>query len=93
MRDDELISRKVEHLSTINDLLRSEYCITKRVLANSICICWEHTLRDRFFKQRSEERTSFSRANQIFQAQAIAACLIERGAETNQFSSSCQERA
>ena len=92
MHDEE--SRKVEHLSTTNDQLRSEYCITKRVLANSIRICWEHTLRDRFFKQRSEKRKSFNRATQLFQARAIFACLLDRAGcrQSDHFPNSARDR-
>ena len=38
MRDKQFIYRKAEHFSTPNDLLCAEYCITKRVMANSIRI-------------------------------------------------------
>ena len=83
MHDEELISRKMEHLSTTNDLLRSEYCLTKRVLANSICIDAE-TIRyaiDFSNSSRKKGQASIELLKFFKHRLSTATCLIERAGD------------
>ena len=83
MRDEELISRKMEYLSTTNDLLRSEYCLTKRVLANSIRIDAGtiHNAIDFSNSSRKKGQASIELLKFFKHRLSTATCLIERAGD------------